>query len=223
MKDLKLLPYSILHDPSYTAKFYTFPSPHLDQTTPLEIIIFLAQLYACISLSVAGFKMLSSKGVKKLVRLNRVADLYNAARRSKQEQKETTKQSKETTTASSNSDADTCTAPDATSTLAQEFIRQSLSHEANAALRSTWEGMALFVTGVGFFWFCGNSFHITSIDWIGGLPAFINALIMMQIALLYFLFCMLKDGSQGIRRSKIALQTIGELSAIDEKKKRCEK
>jgi len=215
VKDLKLLQDSILHDPSYTATFYKFSSPHLDQTTPLEIIICLAQLYACISLSVAGFKMLSVRGVFKLTRLNRVADLYHAAKKRRQEQKESEKPNKETKATA----ADECTAPNATTNFAQELVRQSLSNEANVALRSTWEGMALFVTGVGFFWFCANSLHITNTDWIGGLPAFMHALAMMQIALVFFLFCMLKDGSQSIRRSKIALQTIEELSAIDEEKK----
>jgi len=225
VKDLRLLPDSILHDPSYTAKLYLFPGPHLDQTTPLEIIISLAQLYACISLSLAGLKMISSKGVFKLIRLNRTAELFQSAKRARRE-----KRVKDEKKASSKPDAtaDTCdttdTDADATNTdTAEELIRESLTHEANAALRGTWEGMALFVTGVGFFWFSAHSIHVTDTNWIGGLRAFIHAFIMMQIALAYFLCCMFKDSARGIRRSEQALLKIGELSAIDDKKKKDKK
>jgi len=224
VKDLKLLPESILHDPSYTAKYYQFPPPHLDQTTPLEIIISLAQLYACISLAVTGFKMLSSKGVFKLLRLNRVADLFHAAKREKQERKEKKeKQNREEKKAAPSkpnaATNDTCEATDTAGTTAAELVRQSLSHETNAAVRNTWEGMALFVTGVGFFWFSAHSLHVTGTNWIGGMTAFIHAFIVMQTALVYFLYCMLKDGAQALRRSKLALQAIEELSAIDKDKK----
>lgn len=223
VKDLKLFPSSILHNPSYTAKYYKFPPPHLDQTTPLEIAICLCQFYACISLAVTGFRMLSSRGVFKLLRLNRVADLFQAAKQQQKEQKEKkekqSRQEKETPSKPNAATGDTCEATDTIGTTTAEFIRQSLSHEANAALRNTWEGMALFVTGVGFFWFSAHSLHITGTNWIGGLPAFMHALMVMQTALLYFLYCMLADGAKCLRRSKTALQVIEELSGIDKDKK----
>lgn len=210
---------SILHDPSYTAKYYQFPGPYLDQTTPLEVIISLAQLYAAISLSVAGFKMLSSKGVFRLMRLNRVADLFQTARRERQERQEKKKkEEQEVKESKPDATADTCKATDISDT-ADELIHKSLYHEANNALRNSWEGMALFVTGVGFFWFSAHSIHITPTNWIGGLPAFMHALTVMQTALLYFLYCMLNDGAKGIQSSKTALETIENLSVIDKEKK----
>jgi len=231
VKDLRLLPYSVLHDPSYTAKFYRFPGPHLDQTTPLEVIISLAQLYGCISLSLAGLKMLSSKGVFKLLRLNRTADLFQAANRARREKRETEEKeasSKKQSSSKPDTTANTCdttdTKADSTNAdTAEEFIRKSLAQEANAALRGTWEGMALFVTGVGFFWFSAHSLHVTGTGWIGGLPAFIHALLMMQMALVYFLYTMYKDSARNIRRSKQALLVIEELSAIDDMNKKYKK
>jgi len=159
---------SILHDPSYTAKYYQFPGPYLDQTTPLEVIISLAQLYAAISLSVAGFKMLSSKGVFRLMRLNRVADLFQTARRERQERQERQekkkKEEQEVKESKPDTTADTCKATDISDT-ADELIHKSLSHEANNALRNSWEGMALFVTGVGFFWFSAlYPYHANQLD-----------------------------------------------------------
>lgn len=78
VKDLNLFSESFLYDPSQTAKFYVFPAPHLSLTTPLELFISFSQLYACISCTISGCRLLAGKGVLKLKKLNGTAELLKA-------------------------------------------------------------------------------------------------------------------------------------------------
>jgi hypothetical protein len=77
VKDLKLLHSSPLYDASFVHLFYKMPEPYLSKTTPLEVLIAITQLYAAIGLSVLGVKLIFLQGLKKMIRLNRVADLLN--------------------------------------------------------------------------------------------------------------------------------------------------
>lgn len=52
----------------------------------------------------------------------------------------------------------------------------------------------------------GNSLHITDAGWIGGVPALIHALSVMEIALVPLLFYMIKDGMDSIQSSERIIQ-----------------
>jgi len=56
IKDLNLFSSSILFDPSYTYLVFSLPPPHLNQTTPLELLIGILQFYAFISLTWEGIQ-----------------------------------------------------------------------------------------------------------------------------------------------------------------------
>lgn len=171
IKDLDYFPSTILHDASHTAKYYTFPSPHLNQTTPLELLISLTQLYACVSCTISGYKLATSKGILKLRRLTRIAALMNGKYK------------------------------DIKSKKAASFIRSSIMKEASSALNNTLVGVCVLSIGISFFWLFGNSLHVTAAGWIGGLPALIHALTVMEIALLPLLYLMLKDAASGISKA----------------------
>ena len=63
IKDLNLLSSSILYDPTYTSLFYTLPPPYMHQTTPLEVLIGVLQLYAFVALTLAGVQSMQ-RGLK---------------------------------------------------------------------------------------------------------------------------------------------------------------
>ncbi len=171
VKDLNLFEATVLHDATHTAKLYNFSSPHLAQTTPLELLISITQLYACVSCSMSGFKLLKDGGVLKLRKLTRIADMM--------EDKYKTIKSKK----------------------AIAFIKKSILNEARSALRDTFVGICVLSIGVSFFWLFGNSLHITSAGWIGGVPALIHALTVMEIALIPLLFFMLQDAAKAISKA----------------------
>lgn len=76
---------------------------------------------------------------------------------------------------------------------ADRFIDASLIKEAKFALRSIYIGLSVFFIGTGFFWLTGNSWHVTETSWIGGLPALIQALTVMELCLIPLLWFMWKD------------------------------
>jgi hypothetical protein len=76
---------------------------------------------------------------------------------------------------------------------ADRFIDASLIKEAKFALRSIYIGLNVFFIGTGFFWLTGNSWHVTETSWIGGLPALIQALTVMELCLIPLLWFMWKD------------------------------
>lgn len=172
IKDLNLLSSTILHDPSYTSKFYSFPSPHLNQTTPLEIIISLTQLYACVSCSISGFRLIKHKGIIKLQKLTKIADFI----------KEKYKHIKSKKVAN--------------------FIKKSIMDEASSAFRDALVGICVLSIGISFFWLFANSLHITAAGWIGGLPALIHALTVMEVALVPLLYWMIKDAASNLSKAK---------------------
>jgi hypothetical protein len=70
VKDLTLFPTSFIHDASYTTQFYRMQEP-MDKTTPLEVIIFFAQLYACISTTRSGWRLITTS-IGKVHRIDRL-------------------------------------------------------------------------------------------------------------------------------------------------------
>jgi len=178
VKDLALFRGS-LYDPAYTARFYTFPTPFMSKTTPLELLISISQLYAALSCCWTGIRLIFSEGVSKLIRLNRVADLFG-----RNENKSDKKEDKEANDA------------------ARKIVAKSLLHEANAALKNTFVGFCVLAIGLSFFWLVANSLHVTEAGWIGGLSGLIHALTVAEIAMLPLLVNMIKDASAAIQKSK---------------------
>lgn len=84
---------------------------------------------------------------------------------------------------------------------AQRVIAESLLREMEAALRSLFVGMCVFPLGFSFLWLAANSLHITQTNWIGGLPALIHALTVMEIFLVPLLYFMYVDGKSYIKAS----------------------
>lgn len=89
-----------------------------------------------------------------------------------------------------------------TSTAAERLIHASLIKEAIYALRSMFVGFLVFFLSGAFTWLAANSWHITETDWIGGLPALINALTVMNICLIPLLYYMIKDGNEQFTKAR---------------------
>jgi hypothetical protein len=190
IKDLGLLQSTFLWDSKHTRHYYDLPHPH-DRTTPLEVLISLSQIYALISTSRSGWKlMMQSYG--KYQRITRLMDLNNNnnSNSNNSNQQEALKQKDS----------------NATETLekskANQLVQESLMKEGNSALRSLFIGFNVFCIGLCFFWLAGNSWHLTEAGIIGGLPALIHALTVMEICLLPILWCMLRDGGAQLSKSR---------------------
>jgi hypothetical protein len=85
---------------------------------------------------------------------------------------------------------------------ADRIVNESLFKEAKFALRSAFIGSLVFPIGIAFVWLTANSWHVTETEWIGGLPALIYALIVMEIALAPLLYFMIVDGFEMLAKSK---------------------
>ena len=169
IKDLNLLHASLpaLYDPTYTALFFQFPEP-MNKTTPLELMISVTQLYACLSTTKSGYQLLTTS-LGKLKRIQRLV-----------ERREPPK------------------------TLADKIVNESLMKEAKFAIRSIFVGALVTPIGICFWWLFINSFHITEVDWFGGLPALIHALEIMEVCLIPLLYYMIIDGFEMLRKAKKA-------------------
>ena len=178
-KNFNFLGGSFLYDPKVTAKYYDFPSP-LDQTTPLEVLISITQFYAFVSVTIAGYRMVTKSGMGKLQLINRLVNLRGGAPK-----KDDDKKKKD----------------DKSSEIAHRLVTQSLLDESDAATRSFFVGNNVLLLGISFFWLFANSFHVTSTEWIGGVTALIHALTVMEINLLVFLYYMVKDAGNYVRKS----------------------
>lgn len=97
---------------------------------------------------------------------------------------------------------------------ADRLVNASLVKEAFFAIRFMFIGMLVLFLGLSFFWLFCNSWHITETDWVGGLPALIHALTVMEICLLPLLFYMYKDGRETLakanRMEKLAQKMLKE-------------
>jgi hypothetical protein len=81
------------------------------------------------------------------------------------------------------------------------LINASLIKEATFALRSIFVGFNVFFIGLSFIWLFANSLHITETDWIGGLPALIHSLTVMNVCLVPLLYYMYKDGNEQLAKA----------------------
>lgn len=199
VKDLGLFSPSFLYDPSFTARFYKFPSPFMSKTTPLEVLISISQLYAAISCTLSGVKLIYSEGVAKLMRLSAVADVFSklldesgSVGAKEENTTKTIKQEKEDKDPSKQGPA---------KQVAKQIISSSLLQEADVAMQNTFSGICVLTIGISFFWLFGNSLHITEAGWIGGLPALIHALTAAELALVPLLYLMLKTASKSLKMS----------------------
>ncbi len=85
---------------------------------------------------------------------------------------------------------------------ARRLVNQSLLNESDHATRTFFVGANALVCGLAFFWPFANSLHVTETDWIGGLWGLIHALEVMEVALVVFLYYMVKDAGRAVRSSK---------------------
>ena len=155
-----------LYDP-LVVRQYVYDLPEPhNETTPLEALIGASQFYAFYSNTLGGWT-LTHTSYGKLVRVQRLLDQF-AANHPKTEQL----------------------------TDAQRLVRASLIKEANMALRSLFVGILVMSIGISFLWLVGNSFHATQSGIIGGLPALIHALTVMEVALVPLLYYMIVDAQE---------------------------
>ena len=84
---------------------------------------------------------------------------------------------------------------------ADRIVNESLIQQAKSSLRSAFVGSLVLPIGVSFFWLTCNSWHVTETNWIGGVPALIYALIVMELALVPLLFFMIADGFEKLATS----------------------
>ena len=187
IKDLHLFPNLFIHDVKYTHQLLPIelPSP-LDETTPLEVIISITQLYACISVAKSGFNLLTSS-IGKLRRILRIVE-YRMTKQSQAQQPSSESESQQSSLLLD----------------AERIVNESLLKEAKMAFRMVWIGFFVTPIGICFWWLFINSWHVTSVDWFGGLPALIHALEVMEICLLPLLFFMIKDGFEMLTKSNAA-------------------
>jgi len=85
---------------------------------------------------------------------------------------------------------------------AEEILDKKLASDKYCALKSVIVGICVLPIGIAFFWLFANSLHVTSTDWVGGLPALMFALAVMEVALVPLLYYMIIDGSDKISDSK---------------------
>lgn len=79
---------------------------------------------------------------------------------------------------------------------AEKIVDDMLLKEKNDAIKDIIIGACLLPIGISFFWLFANSLHVTSTDWIGGVPGLILALTIMEIALIPLLYYMIKDANK---------------------------
>ena len=167
VKDWELFSDSIpmLYDPSLTNSVLQLPEI-IDKTTPLEVIISVTQLYACLSCAYSGMK-LAWKSTGKLKRIVRLLEGR----------------------LSTPLEGDSMVA-----VASNRIVNESLIKEAKSAMRNTFVGLMVAPIGIAFFWLFANSWHVTEAGWIGGLVALIDALTVMEICLVPLLYYMIVDG-----------------------------
>lgn len=190
LKDLNVLPESFLHVPivSFLKSSFNYdvkiPAP-LHLTTVLEFFICFTQFYAHYSSTKGGFKMIQS-GYNKFQYLQ-----YLTKVRKSQKQTSSNKSSK-----------------------AEEIMDKKLASDKDSAFKSIIIGVCVLPIGIAFFWLFANSLHVTSTDWVGGLPALMFALAVMEVALVPLLYYMIIDGSDKISNSQ-AMKTLA-LKSLEE-------
>lgn len=186
IKDLQLFRDTWLYDNALTNRYLTvFPEP-LNQTTPLEVMISVAQAFVVVTGVPAAIRLFWVSR-RQLQRVTRIV-ATNAC-------------------GTSVTDAD-------------RLIHASLVKEAYAALRNMFVAFNLFFISMAFVWLSANSWHITAAGWIGGMPALIHALTVMNICLFPLLVFMYKDAGEkyvqaGRMRLLMAKLQLGNVTEAD--------
>ena len=177
MKDLNIYGDTFLYKEEYTNEWISTYSngkveliEPLNKTTPLEVLISITQLYACLSVTYSGFSLLWVS-VGKMKHTVRLLEL----RMPSDEEKRAGKRNKKFT------DAD-------------RIVNESLLKETKAAMKGSFVGFLVAPIGIAFFWLFANSWHVTETPWIGGLVALIDALSVMEVCLFPLLVYMILDG-----------------------------
>ncbi|KAL3808743.1 hypothetical protein ACHAXA_008896 [Cyclostephanos tholiformis] len=201
IKNFGLFGTTFLYDPKVTSNYYAFPSP-LDETTPLEFLIAMTQLYAFVSVSLAGYRMIAHSGLGKLRLLGRLVELkkkkdIEGKKRKKNTEVEKKKKNKEEKENSGNVESEAVVVA-----AASRLVLESIIDEGDASSRSTFVGVNVLIVGLAFFWLFANSFHVTSTDWIGGTAGLIHSLTVMELGLVVFLYYMAKDAGNHVSRSR---------------------
>eukprot|EP00531_Pseudo-nitzschia_arenysensis_P012590 CAMPEP_0116125016 /NCGR_PEP_ID=MMETSP0329-20121206/5587_1 /TAXON_ID=697910 /ORGANISM="Pseudo-nitzschia arenysensis, Strain B593" /LENGTH=390 /DNA_ID=CAMNT_0003619031 /DNA_START=57 /DNA_END=1229 /DNA_ORIENTATION=+ len=189
IKDLEIFSDTLLYDPSKTKELlmgvFSVELPEIvDKTTPLEVIISITQLYACLSCTKSGC-MLAWNSAGKLKRIVRLLE-------SRLSQTAPADNSKHATTAN-------------------RIVNESLVKEAKSAMRNVFVGILVAPIGIAFFWLFANSWHITETGWIGGIVALIDALTVMEICLIPLLYYMIVDGFAQLKKvqeTKEVMETV---------------
>jgi hypothetical protein len=173
VKDWELFSDSIpmLYDANQTksvlSSFLQLELPEIiDKTTPLEVIISVSQLYACLSCAYSGMKLSWTSAGK----LKRIVRLLEAR-------------------LSSPLEGNTLNA-----LAANRIVNESLIKEAKSSMRNAFVGLMVAPIGFCFFWLFANSWHVTEAGWIGGLVALIDALTVMEMCMVPLLYYMIVDG-----------------------------
>ena len=83
----------------------------------------------------------------------------------------------------------------------ERLVHASLIQEANMSIRSMIVAFNCFFISASFVWLSANSWHITKTDWIGGLPALIQALLIMNICLTPLLYYMYTDSIEYFQKA----------------------
>jgi len=175
-KDWEIFSDTMLYDASHTnsmlkAYLQVELPEYVNKTTPLEAIISITQLYACLSCAHGGMK-LSWTSVGKLRRIVRLLEgkLSTPIIKTK------------TTTTTQNF------------VVANRIVNESLIKEAKSAMRNAFVGLLVAPIGFAFFWLFANSWHVTEAGYIGGLTALIDALTVMEVCMIPLLYYMVVDG-----------------------------
>eukprot|EP00536_Pseudo-nitzschia_multiseries_P012209 jgi/Psemu1/290146/fgenesh1_pg.452_\ len=193
VKDWEMFSDSIpmLYDPRFTNEwlrsYLSVELPdYVNKTTPLELVISVTQLYACISCAKSGTTLAWTSAGK----LKRVVRLLEGR-----------------LSASPGPDASPNTLA------AHRIVNESLVKEAKSAMRNTFVGLLVAPIGFAFFWLFANSWHVTEAGWIGGLVALIDALTVMELCLIPLLYYMVVDGLAQFRIKKQTEECIGVVSS----------
>lgn len=98
--------------------------------------------------------------------------------------------------------------PPSKSPHAATIIQRSLFKESIMGVRSMYVGFNVLCISGAFLWLTANSWHVTETDWMGGLPALIHALTVMNICLAPLLYFMIKDAYEQFRKARVIREAV---------------
>ncbi|EJK74761.1 hypothetical protein THAOC_03544, partial [Thalassiosira oceanica] len=206
VKNFALLEGTFLYDAKVTAQYVTLPSP-LDRTTPLEVLISITQFYALVTLSLAGYKMITSGGVRKLQMISLLVNVRSNPATASDDGKD----KKEKDAGDERFRKVAARLVSGTNVLVSVLDYACLSCTLFNSILCTDAHIEKKAVGISFFWLFANSWHVTSTDWIGGLRGLIHALTIMELALVVFLVYMVKDAGDLVRAASKKKQFANEI------------